>query len=178
MEEKIKILLDKINIDEESYQYFNDAKITKIKVSPKQKSWNVFIEKESLLPVEIFKELEEKKYLLDENASSIEIIFDINNYDLDLYLEYYKYLLAQIKNKIRVLEIYEDCMKIEDNKLLLVVSNETEKERLESCQVEIEKFYKKIGYKESIEIELRHEGNILEEIQEELSHTEAPTTPK
>ena len=69
-------------------------------------------------------------------------------------------------------------MKIEDNKLLLVVSNETEKERLESCQVEIEKFYKKIGYKESIEIELRHEGNILEEIQEELSHTEAPTTPK
>ena len=32
MDDKIKILLDKINIDETSYQYFNDAKITKIKV--------------------------------------------------------------------------------------------------------------------------------------------------
>ena len=33
MDDKIKILLDKIDIDETSYQYFNDAKITKIKVS-------------------------------------------------------------------------------------------------------------------------------------------------
>ena len=178
MEEKIKILLDKINIDENSYQYFNDAKIIKIKVSPKNKSWNVFIKKDNMLPVDIYKELEEKKNLLDKNASSIELLFDINNIDLNLYLDYYKYLLFLLKDKIRVLEIYEDCMKIEEGKLLLVVSNETEKERLESCQVEIERFYKKIGYNESIEIELRHEGNILEEIQEELSHTEAPTIPK
>ena len=80
MEEKIKILLDKINIDETSYQYFNDAKITKIKVSPKNKTWNIFIEKENLLPLDIYKELEEKKYLLDTNASNIEILFDINIY--------------------------------------------------------------------------------------------------
>ena len=32
MEENIKKLLDKINIDETSYQYFNDARMTKIKV--------------------------------------------------------------------------------------------------------------------------------------------------
>ena len=178
MEEKIKILLDKINIDETSYQYFNDAKITKIKVSPKNKTWNIFIEKENLLPLDIYKELEEKKYLLDTNASNIEILFDISNVDLNLYLEYYKYLLDLLKDKIRVLEIYEDCMKIENDKLILVVTNETEKERLESCQVEIERFYKKIGYTHPIEIELRHEENILEEIQEELSHTEVPTTPK
>ena len=178
MEEKIKILLDKINIDETSYQYFNDAKITKIKVSPKNKTWNIFIEKENLLPLDIYKELEEKKYLLDTNASNIEILFDISNVDLNLYLEYYKYLLDILKDKIRVLEIYEDCMKIENDKLILVVTNETEKERLESCQVEIERFYKKNGYTHPIEIELRHEENILEEIQEELSHTEVPTTPK
>ena len=178
MEEKIKILLDKINIDEGSYQYFNDAKITKIKVNPKKKTWDIFIEKESLLPVEIYKELNEKKDLLDKSASNIEIIFEIKNIDLNIYLEYYHYLLSNLKNKIRVLEIYEDCMKLEDDKLILIVSNEMEKERLENCQVEIERFYKKIGYKKPIEIELRHDGNILEEIKEELSHTEAPTTPK
>ena len=32
MDDKIKILLDKINIDETSYQYFNDAKISFNKV--------------------------------------------------------------------------------------------------------------------------------------------------
>ena len=31
MDNKVKILLDKIGIDENSYQYFNDAVITKIK---------------------------------------------------------------------------------------------------------------------------------------------------
>ena len=68
MDEKIKILLDKINIDKDSYQYFNDAKITKIKVNSKSDSWNVFIDKDNLLPLEIYEELEEKKFDLDKNA--------------------------------------------------------------------------------------------------------------
>ena len=57
MDDKMKILLDKINIDENSYQYFNDAKISKVKVNPKSKSYNIYIEKNSLLPLDIYKEL-------------------------------------------------------------------------------------------------------------------------
>ena len=45
MDNKIKILLDKINIDEASYQYFNDAVITKIKINSKTNNWNIFITK-------------------------------------------------------------------------------------------------------------------------------------
>ena len=68
MEENIKKLLDKINIDETSYQYFNDARMTKIKVNSKSDSWLIFIEKENLLPVEIYEENENKKMILDEKA--------------------------------------------------------------------------------------------------------------
>ena len=96
MDDKIKILLDKINIDETSYQYFNDAKITKIKVNSKTNSWNIFIDKDELLPVEILEELESKKMLLDELASKIEIIFNIKNPNIDTYLSYYKYLLKTL----------------------------------------------------------------------------------
>ena len=32
MDEKIKVLLDKINMDESSYPYFSDAKLVKIKI--------------------------------------------------------------------------------------------------------------------------------------------------
>ena len=78
MQDKMRILLDKINIDESSYQYFSDAKITKIKVSSKNNTWQVFIEKDDLLPVEVYKELEEKKSSLDPNAEAITFIFDIN----------------------------------------------------------------------------------------------------
>ena len=66
MDDKIKILLDRINIDNANYQYFNDAKITRIVVSSKTKSWNIYIDKDELLPIYVLKELEEKKYLLDK----------------------------------------------------------------------------------------------------------------
>ena len=32
MDEKVEILLNKINIDKEHYQYFSDAKMSKIKI--------------------------------------------------------------------------------------------------------------------------------------------------
>ena len=174
MEEKIKILLDKINIDEDSYQYFNDAKLTKIKVNSKTNNWNVFIKKDNLLPVKIYEELENKKNLLDENANKIEIIFEIKNQDINIYLEYYRYILNNLKEDLRVLEIYEDCMKIEDDFLVLVVSNEIEKEKLEKVLPKITEFYKRIGYNFNIDIIMRHEDNILEEIKTELENTEIP----
>ena len=33
MDEKVEILLNKINIDKEHYQYFSDAKMSKIKIN-------------------------------------------------------------------------------------------------------------------------------------------------
>ena len=74
MDNKMEILLEKTNIDKDHYQYFYDAKITKIKVNPKTNTWNIFIEKDKLLPIEIYEELENKKMNLDSNASNIEII--------------------------------------------------------------------------------------------------------
>ena len=38
MDKKIQILLDKLNIGEEYFQYFSDATISKIKVNSKNKS--------------------------------------------------------------------------------------------------------------------------------------------
>ena len=174
MDDKIKILLDKINIDETSYQYFNDAKITKIKVNSKTNSWNIFIDKDELLPVEILEELESKKMLLDEFASKIEIIFNIKNPNIDTYLSYYKYLLKTLKDDLKVLEIYEDAMKIEDDFLVLVATNEVEKERLLSVLDKVMNFYKKQNYNFNIDVIMRHEENILEEIQKDLNNIEMP----
>ena len=174
MDDKIKILLDKINIDETSYQYFNDAKITKIKVNSKTNSWNIFIDKDELLPVEILEELESKKMLLDELASKIEIIFNIKNPNIDTYLSYYKYLLKTLKDDLKVLEIYEDAMKIEDDFLVLVATNEVEKERLLGVLDKVMNFYKKQSYIFNIDVIMRHEENILEEIQKDLNNVEMP----
>ena len=178
MDDKIKILLDKINMDETSYPFFSDAKLTKIKINSKKDSWQIFIDKEELLPTNIYEEIENKKNQLDEKASSIEIIMTIKKQNLETYLDYYKILLKQIKKKLRVLEIYENCLKIEDDYLILVVSNEAEKEKIEKCRKEIDSFYKKIGYPFNIEIVVRHEDDVLKEIQKELESVEIQVPEK
>ncbi len=174
MDDKIKILLDRINIDKENYQYFSDSKITKIKINSKNDAWNIFIEKENLLPVEVLEELFTKKYLLDEKAYSIDFIFDIKNKDIDTYQSYYKYLLSTLKNDLKVLEIYEDDLKIENEKLCLIVGNLYEQERLEKVLDKINSFYHKLGYIEDINIIVREEEGLLEEIQNELENIEIP----
>ncbi len=174
MDEKIQILLDKINIDEDSYQYFYDSKITKIKVNSRIDSWLIFIEKDELLPIQIYEELENKKRELDKNASSIEFVFKIKNQDLNSYVSYYPYLLQKLKAELRVLEIYENCLQIENDFLVLVVSNELEKERLEKCLDKIADFYKRLDYKFNIEVIIKQEENILEEIQKELENIAMP----
>ncbi len=174
MDEKIQILLDKINIDEDSYQYFYDSKITKIKVNSRIDSWLIFIEKDELLPIQIYEELENKKRELDKNASSIEFVFKIKNQDLNSYVSYYPYLLQKLKKELRILEIYENCLQIENDFLVLVVSNELEKERLEKCLDKIADFYKRLDYKFNIEVIIKQEENILEEIQKELENIAMP----
>lgn len=176
MDNNILKLIDKINIDKDNYQYFSDAKMTKIKVNEKTHSWHIFITKTTLLPVEVYKELQEKKYLLDENAKEIEFIFEVNNLDLDTYKNYYPYLLQLLKEDLKVLEIYEECLQIEEGSLTLVVSNDIEKEKLSSCLDKINTFYKLLGYKFNIDIMIKHEENILEEIKQDLE-VSLPLTP-
>lgn len=170
MDEKIKILLTKTNVGEESFQYFNAAKITKIKVNSKSMSWNIFIEISKLLPTDVLKELEEKKMNLDDQAKKIEFVFHVLEKDLEIYQDYYKnYLVAKLQNKLQIVELYRECMKIEDNSLILVATNDVEKEKLESVLPEIETFYKKLDYNSKIQVVERHDDTILEKVQKELS---------
>ena len=96
MDSKIEILLNKVNIDKEHYQYFSSAKITRIVVNKQGTNWNIFIDINELLPLEVYEELEEKKYDLDPNAKDIKIIYNIENKSLETYLSYNPALLRKI----------------------------------------------------------------------------------
>ncbi len=168
MNDKMKLLLDKINMDEDKYPYFSTAKLTKIKIHRKTLTWDVFISLNTMLPLEVIKELEEKKFSLDEKAKEITFIFDVENIDLNTYLSYYPYVLEQLKEELKVLEIYSDALKIEDGFLVLVATSQVEQERLEQVLEKMNTIYKHLGYKFNIDLTLRHEDHILEEIKQDL----------
>ena len=168
MDEKIEILLNKINMDKDKYPYFSTAKLTKIRIHRQADTWEIFISIPSAVPLEVIEELEEKKHLLDENAKDITFIWNVENIDINTYLSYYPYILNEVKDELKVLEIYSDALKIEEGFLVLVATSEVEQERLEEVLEKINRLYKNLGYKFNIEVVLRHEDSILEEIKQDL----------
>lgn len=171
MDSNIKTLLDKINIGEEHFQYFNDATMFRVRINSSEKKWNFIINKENLLPVETLIKLEENKMLLNENLNDIEFTFNIENPDLEIYKSYYTdFLLDKLKDVLTVKSLYIDTLQIKDDFLVLIVSNELEYNKVETCLERINNFYKRMGYKFNINIEINHEENILENIQNELNN--------
>ena len=55
MDTKLKLFLDKINLKEEYFKYFSDAKLEKIKCSKDKLDWNFIIDTSDLLPLEVIK---------------------------------------------------------------------------------------------------------------------------
>ena len=58
MDNKLKILLDKIQIEEEYIPLFETATLKKIVVNRNQKEWVVFITLKDYLPIDVYLSLE------------------------------------------------------------------------------------------------------------------------
>ena len=168
MDKNIKTLLDKINIDMDSYQYFNDAVVKRIVVNSKRDIWKFYIEMNSLLPVNVLEELDSKRLNLDSSIKDVLFNFKVENTDLNTYIDYYPYVLNKLKDELKVLEIYKDALRVEDGYLILIVSNKVEEVRLGSCLDKLNDIYKSLGYPFNINIVLRHESSIAEEIKKDL----------
>ena len=162
MNDKIKLLLDKINIDKENYRYFNDAKIEKIQISNKRNLCTFIIKNNKALPLNVIEELEDKKHALDKERSIL-IKWKTEEKDIETYKTYFKYALKLLKPHLGVTAIYEDDIKIREERLILVADSETEYNKLEENIEIINNIYKDLGYDEEIELLLEEKKFIEEE---------------
>ena len=171
MEEKMQIFLDRINFNKDHYNELLDAKLTKIKVSQKENTWHLFIEKDSAISLEILTEIETKKYNIAPNLNDVIITYDIKNQTLEDYQRYYPFILNQIKDIIKVPGIFKESLIIEDEKLKLIARNGLENIKLEKALPIINKIYNRLGFKDYIQLELREEDEIKKEIEKSLEET-------
>ena len=74
MDEKVEVLLNKINMGKESFPYFSSAKLTKIKIHRKTLTWDVFISLNTMLPLEVIKKLEQYIDSADKTENDITCI--------------------------------------------------------------------------------------------------------
>ena len=170
MEEKIKVLLDKMHISEDYYSFFMKAHLNKIIINKNDGRWNIYLELPDFLPVEVLSSIEERKINL---ASSVTFYYHVSNQQSETLLTYYPYFLDQLKNenKIGVKEIYKDALLMNDDRLVLVAENSALEHKLDSIKDVLNLLYKQVGYEMPIEIELRKDHSISDEISKELSAT-------
>ncbi len=165
MNDKMKLLLDKMKLKEELYSSFLDSTIEKIIINSKNNTWKIIIKNENLFPKEIIEELEENKHNIDQNIKDIYINYDIENIDLNILKEYFDIILNKLKDKLKIITLYEEALQIENDSLVLVVNNKREENKLLKVKEDIENFYKTFGYNKEIDIELKEEKSIQEEIE-------------
>lgn len=171
MEEKMQILLDKIKYEKDHYNHFQDAKLTKIKVFQNENKWQIFIEKETPFQVEDLEELEEKKGLLAPNVKDIKLFYQIKNIELKDFQSYFSYVLQQVKETIKVPEMFQESLEIEKEKLIVIARNQLEKEKLKKGMNQINEIYHRLGYPNDIDLVLREENTVRDEIEKSLEES-------
>ena len=178
MEEKLKLLLDRIDFTKDKYNFLDNSKLKKIIVSPKKSSWNIIIETDNYLPLDIVKEMDLKVSNLDRTVKEYNIQYEIINKNNSYLINYYPYLLEKLKSKLVILEIYKDSLKYDNNNLFFEVSNRVEETKLNDCIDEINKFFNRFGYDKEISIIIKKDNNIMEEVKKELENSVNIEMPK
>jgi len=168
MDEKLRILLTKEEIDDTYISSFTDSKLERIVVSKKNKTWTIYLQNNEMYPKEIIRELEKNKYKLDSNATEIHFVYHFDQIDNNTLLDYYPVVLDFLKDDLKVLEIYQNKLVLEENQFILTASNKIEYERLNEVLEKINQYYHNFGYSKEITLELRQEEGLLDAIHKEL----------
>jgi len=178
MHDKLKILLDKINLDEKYYSYFIDGKLEKVIINKEAKKSCFVLSLKNTLPLDIYLNFKDKVINTFRDSKidnvSINITYDVINYDL--LSDYYKDIVNNIGIKASMFKenviYFDDSIKIE-------VLNRVEKKKLEEVLdvIKLELLYS--GFKSNIEVIINKDKNdeIIKEIESEtkeivISNTE------
>src|SRR5699024_10587111 len=127
--------------------FFEKAELKKIIINKKSKAWDLMIQIEKDLPLEVLEEMEEKKYILGDDVT---FHYEVKKQNPNLLLSYFSYFLEKLKKKgkIRVKEIYQDSLILEKEELKLQATSKLEEEKLLGIQREVNQFYQCLGYQE------------------------------
>ena len=103
MHDKLKKLLEKINLDEEYYSYFNNGVLEKIIINKTLKKWCFKLTLDSTLEVEIYNMFIKKindTFVDNDKILDVSVVIKYNNKNYDLLSSYYKNIIENMDNKI------------------------------------------------------------------------------
>ncbi|MDD2469503.1 MAG: PolC-type DNA polymerase III [Bacilli bacterium] len=167
MDDKLKTLLDKINMDSEYYSLFDDGKFLKLYINKEHKVWNFFIHLKNILPINVLKHFEDGLVKSFVNVKDVYATFEYDSFEHEMIIEYFKYILEKI-NLIKMFANHK--IDVEEDTLIINVLNKVEFRKLDKERERINTFLKRYGFNLDFKIVINDkERNLVkEEIEKDI----------
>ncbi len=166
MNENLQKLINKIELEDKYYQFFDNAKLERIISNKEKTNYTFIISVQNTLPVELYKHFIEKLKAAYCDIEKVIVAFNVLNQNNALIPEYFKYLMIRASTKCPVLETFADNnIVLENRKLIIDVDNIAEQNKLFSLEKNIVLNFKRMGYDvDSIDTKIVEHAPIIEEI--------------
>ena len=182
MQEKLKILLDKIKLDEDKYNVFEDASLEKIVGNKARDAYQFFIHVPSNLDAVIFKELKEKLTSSFKEVEKVSLKITVDEENADKLNDYYHEFLNDKIEEFPLLSMsLDDTVSKEENSLVITIGNKAEQIKLTGIERELISFFKQAGYGiDKIEYQVDEEKSkqVQTEIEKIKEHIEVKEVEK
>ncbi len=180
MHDKLRLLLDKINLPEDRRKHFEEGKLEKIVCNKEQDKYMFILSLKSPLPLGVFLDLE---YLISKTfttAKSTNIKIKDINFTLEDIIDYYRYYIKEYSKNAPLLQTFVDStLSLEENRLIIEVANTAEEMKFSSIKDDLEIKLNNIGFNINLNTKIDEEKalEIRKEIENEKT-AEIPVIPK
>ena len=145
MNDKLKILLEQINIDKNNYSYFNGS-LDKIVGNKNKDSYKFYITLDKTLPFHVYIDLIDK-LKIKYNKYNVFIEINVNEKDENYIKDYYIYLLRENSVEYPLLETFiESEINYKDNTLTVMLANKAEEMKFNSIADKLIDLFNQVGY--------------------------------
>ena len=175
MDNKLELLLNKINLDNEYYKCFQDGKILKIISSKDKLNWNFIIQTNDLLPVDVLKTFDNNLKGAFPNLKSVTYTINVSNSSNAKVNDYYSYVIESLSlGKAIAMIFLNKSIKFTTNGMVLEAANIAEENIINSKIKDITNKYIQIGFnKFSLSPQLTLEENNFQNNLEDSMKKEA-----
>lgn len=168
MNDNLKKLINKMELEETYYHYFDNGSLNRIICNKEKTEYTFIIDIDSTLPVDVYQLFIENIKNAYMDIAKIIVAFKVKKENYELISEYFKYLMTRYSIKCPVLMTFKDNkVSIENNKLHIIVNNIAEENKLLSLEKKIVLDYKRMGFIiDGITTTIERSESIIEEVEE------------
>ncbi len=177
MDDKLQLLLDQIKIDENEKSDFESGKLNKI-VCNKAKDKYVFcLSLKNPLPLQTYLDFSQKLKTRFFNVKSIKSQITTNSFDLETLTDYYRHFLENYSKEAPLLKMFVGIpLKIDDDNLLIDLTNKAEEMKFNSIKNPLEKDLKNAGF--NVKVITKIDETKAQELREEIEKEKTKVIPK